>query len=738
MAKFYQRYLPPAADLVVQYGYRGGNYTVNGQFYCTSNNVEQVGNYQYTCAASYCAAGIAPIAAGSMFEPSLGLQPFDSAGSRFSGDYARACFSSYSTYQNSSNLWSFRNQSWQMPAIFCVQDTTAVSCLCGCVMGSSVIASQCTLVLNTCANANTTACCTYGSAWQTIEHPANTFQFIVPHTWMGQGICTSNVCCPSCLCNNIAVNESTFGTANVTSAPRLTYSCAWPGAPAACTLYSNAMEVKSTGHCFPFNIHESNANDGDGYYFGTTDNSNLYAGGPCIQACTKVNYVFGTSLHTGCSGNAVEYGSRIFLANLAPYTYYMHFNSVTGGIQGTDTMATGATGNRLKLKMYSSSNQSTNTIYNMPKGLGGYITPSNPDFDGSTTGTVYYRFYTLQFTGADMPSLQPSSTGSIAISRIQLTNLGTVSSSTYRLMDSAGSNQMLASDMAQIYTWQGYNNTYLGQLNNMGVRRQTVHRVWISFDANSVKRLHMGVYNTNGTTQITAANGFNLVGNRGDMFNIYSWELDDNIGVQTAKYKGKVSTAQWAPRYFCPLDPGNVTLAPTPPTVSSITPMWNILYIGCTFSNDIIMTLNATTGLYQYQNTMPYVAARLFKDKDSRWCAQVYDGTIVNNGYQSNYIDVITSDVGQTISLTTTATSFVYTGTTVSSSIQVNVFNYLGARVVKTVSLSVVGQTANPGITFNDGTYFTNVTSSASTDTTVAIYLISSAYAKIVGTVAEI
>jgi hypothetical protein len=66
------------------------------------------------------------------------------------------------------------------------------------------------------------------------------------------------------------------------------------------------------------------------------------------------------------------------------------------------------------------------------------------------------------------------------------------------------------------------------------------------------------------------------------------------------------------------------------------------------------------------------------------------------------------------------------------------VYNYLGARVAKPVTLSVIGQTANPGITFGDGTYFATVTSSASTDTSVTINLISAAYAKIVGTVSEI
>ena len=721
MAKFYQRYLPPTADNVVQYGYRGTNYTVNGQFYFTTNNVEQVGTYQYTCAPSRCGSAIAPIVAPSMFEPSLGLTPFDASGSRFSGEYNAARFNSFGSYKDSANFWSFKNQTCIGPLTFNVQDNTGIACLCGCVcaFGDQTGDYATGAVPGSLTNL---LCCYLCNNYLVVEHPVGCFNCFVPNTFFKQYWCADTCCNTVCIHNFTAMLEATNGTtcANISFPNCISY-----GNGGGVTMEANV----SGGYCEPFGIWNAKADAGDQFYFGTTCNNNLQASGTaCGFQCTKSNHTWGVSFQHGCAFNAPEYGSRIFLANLPPYSYYMHFNSLNGGIQGSDTVASGGVGTRLKLKMYSSSNTATTTIYNIPKGLGGYITPSNPDFD---TGSGY-RFYLLQFTGNDMPVLLPSSTGSIALSRITLTPGGTVTSSTYTLRNADNSGPMVASDMAQIYTNAGNNNTAAGQLDHMSVRRQTVNRVWISFDANSVKRLHMGVYNTNGTQLISSANGFNSTGNRGDMFYIYSWELSD-AGL-FAEYVGRVSTAQWAPRYFCPLDPGNVTLGgPSIPT------MWNALYVGCTFSNDIIMTLNASTGLYQYQNTMPYVAARLFKDKDSRWCAQVYDGNaITNNGYNSNYIDVITSDVGQTISLTTTATSFVYTGTTVASSINVSVYNYLGARVVKTVSLSVVGQTANPGITFGDGTYFTSVATSASTETNVVINLISAAYAKIVGTVAEI
>jgi hypothetical protein len=202
------------------------------------------------------------------------------------------------------------------------------------------------------------------------------------------------------------------------------------------------------------------------------------------------------------------------------------------------------------------------------------------------------------------------------------------------------------------------------------------------------------------------------------MFKIYSWSVDDSAF--TASYIGSVSTATYAPTYFCPL-----------------TSSWTTLYTGSAFGNDNIFTLNATTGLYQYASTMPYKAARLFKDKDGRWSTHLIDTTTTINGLYNNYFDIVTADVGSTLVITANVTSYTYSGNTISGNVNVDVYNYLGNRVAKTVALSVVGATTTPGITFSSGQYSASVVTSTSATTVVPINVISSASAKIVGTVQE-
>jgi hypothetical protein len=132
---------------------------------------------------------------------------------------------------------------------------------------------------------------------------------------------------------------------------------------------------------------------------------------------------------------------------------------------------------------------------------------------------------------------------------------------------------------------------------------------------------------------------------------------------------------------------------------------------------------------------MQYIASRLFQDNSGRWAVQVYDNTILQNGMYSNYIDILSTNVGSTLVISASTTTFVYTGTTIDGNIVVNVFDYLGNRLAQQVSLNVIGATTTPGIAFTGGTYNTVITTSATADTSVAIQLISSAQAKIVGTV---
>jgi hypothetical protein len=428
----------------------------------------------------------------------------------------------------------------------------------------------------------------------------------------------------------------------------------------------------------------------------------------CTYACGGSqcgNWINGAYLQYNTPHGATDMGVRVFLVSRNQYRYYFLHNSQVGGIQGTDTTST-ALSARLSLRLFNAANSTTTVVQTFKKGLSGLVIPSNPDLD-STTG---YRFYMMSFNGAD---LFANSTLSQRVSVFRM-ELNLLSGSTTALIPYTMN--MTTSSMRQIYINAGHDNTGNSVYTDSNFRRQTVNRVWYSVDSNNVRRLHLGVYNTNGTGFVTVANTFNIAGGRGSMFQIYSWSLDDSTFAAT--FLGSTNTAAYGPRYFCPLNAN-----------------WTIIYSGSSFTNDVIYVLNAGTGLYQYQSTMQYIASRLFQDASGRWAVQVYDNTILQNGMYSNYIDILSTNVGTTLIISANTTTFVYTGTTIDGTIQVNVFDYLGNRLAQQVTLNVIGATTTPGIAFTGGTYNTIITTSASTDTNVAIQLISSAQAKIVGTV---
>lgn len=415
-------------------------------------------------------------------------------------------------------------------------------------------------------------------------------------------------------------------------------------------------------------------------------NGNVYGSQPYYGACTGAN----------------EAGVRVFLSRSSGHTFYLHFDAVLGGIQGVDTSAASVA--RLSLKNFNHGTNATTSVTTFKKGISGLVIPSNPDLDTTTA----YRFYMISFNGAE------TGAQTISIYRPEL-NLSTGSAT----VGSAYTLTMTTAEQASIYQNAGHDNTGASVLDNADFRRTTVNRIWYSTDVNNNKRLHLGIYNTNAMGYVTGANGFNSAASRGKMFKIYSWSLDDST--TTATYLGSVDLSAYAPRYFFPLDNN-----------------WRIVYSGSSFTNDIILSLNATTGLYQYQNTMPYIAPRLFKDREGRWSVQMVDSSVaVCNSNYSNYIDILTSDVGQTLVVTANATSFTYTGTTINSNVTVNVYDYLGNRIAKQVSLSVVGATATPGVTFSGGAYSTTINTSNSADTVVPIQIISSTSAKVIGTVTE-
>lgn len=707
MAKFYTRYMTTAAtpspvNNTVFYGYRGPNYTVNGQFYTSSTNVKQLDNFQTSsnCAYAECQDRLAILTADSVFEPGLMANAFDLLGSKLPSEYSSGIFQSYGTWRTSRDEWTFKNMAALCGACFQVQTSNATACLEGCVCPGGAIRGEGFVF-------NFWNCCTqYYSCspnFHRIEKPSGTFNCFQPWSFGAVTFCSQCAalyysCCFQC--------EPTLGN---------TIGCYFMHAPCGCsyscsgyTLYPGAGALSGSPCCagpvvgfermvYPTSCLFSTTGRSDQHVFGS---HTLYPG-ICSTSCYSMHVVGSQPYYGACTG-ANEAGVRVFLSRSSAHTFYMFYDATKGGIQGVDNATD--TSYRLSLKNYNHGTNTTTVMSYFKKGISGLVIPSNPDLDTTTN----YRFYMIGFNGAD------TATQTVSIYRPSLdlsTGSATVGSA-YTLTMTAGEQQALYADL-------GHNNTGASLYDSADFRRTTVNRIWYSTDTNNVKRLHLGIYNTNATGFVTSANAFNDPNSRGKMFKIYSWSLND--AGTSATYLGKVDLSAYAPRYFFPLDNN-----------------WRIIYSGASFTNDIILSLNATTGLYQYQNTMPYIANRLFKDRDGRWSVQMSDvGLGVCNGMYSNYIDILTSDVGQTLVVSAATTAFTYTGTTINSNVTVNVYDYLGNRIAKQVSLTVVGATATPGVTFSGGAYSTTINTSNSADTVVPIQVISSTSAKIVGTVTE-
>jgi hypothetical protein len=690
MAKFYQRYFPAPAASLVQYGYRGANYTVNGQQYDAATSLQQTGNYQINCAANDCGAFVGNYAVDSLFEPMLLANNFDLSGSRFSGDWAAGGFQSFNTFKGTT-AWTFKNHGNGAMTAYGVQTSTATSCLTGCVTGSCTI-------LGTGSVSNYMSLCNFSGItcdpkynYLQVESPTGTINCFVPFTAMTTGGSSFSYCCScySCVSGPTNYPEPQCGDTCVS----------YQGAGISASCYGCcgcSCGFVAEVPCAAFGRWTTAT--GDALYFGSPKSC-----GPTFNttygACNKGAYIVGTHPVYNGTGGTAEFGARTFLARSGTKTWYYHYNSTNAGIQGSDTST--AALNKLSLRVFDSATTTTTVLTTHKKGVSGMVIPSQPDLDDGAT----YRYYFMQFNGYD--------TQTITIYRITITlGTGTMASQTYTLTMTAG-------DMQALYASAGHNASGQSQLDNANFRRQTVQRIWFSIDSNSVKRLHLGIYNSNGTELVSNTAGFGSAASLGAMFKIYTWSVDDTAF--TASYVGAFSTAAYAPTYFCPL-----------------TSSWSTIYSGSAFGNDNIFTLNASTGLYQYASTMPYKAARLFKDKDGRWATHQVDtvsGTI--NGLYNNYFDIVTADVGSTLIITANVTSYVYSGNTINGNINIDVYNYLGNRVAKTVGLSVVGSTNTPGITFSTGQYSATVVTSSSATTVVPINVISSASAKIIGTVQE-
>lgn len=718
MAKFNRRRTPPRVNFenTIQYGYRGGYFIVNGLRYNSSTGAVIPDSEQQNAAfdLSYRddsigfntgnnldlpsgGATIPPLAVDSCFEPSMIASVYDMIGSRYTAEHAQGTYVTHGTYRNGAGHCFFKNRILYPASSYSVDSDARVTT--GSVLGANTQFTR---------QSTWTQPTAYGYTYVPeghsipVEAPSGTYNTFSPYTFATlQGFATSTVTTQA---KHYTVAERVFGNTTVNFTNTL---------PGTLSLSTNQYFIywNMVGAWILSSDRLSKSGLLDNYITVEVSDAHTYGANIAQWNITNITNehqnIFGAYLYTNSSNSYVnvgapESGVRTFLTRGTNHSFYFLYDSWQGGHQGTDKGTDNTP--RLTLRSLNHGTGATTVLSVFKKGVAGLIIPSQPDENTSTN----YRFYMVSPDGAD------SATQTISIRRPRLNlNDGTMT------MGNTYVNSMTSGEQQQFYADMGHNNTHESVYNHAQFRRSNVYRVWYSTSTTAVKRLHLGVYNTNSTGFVTSGNGFNSSGNRGSMFKIYSWTLDDNA--ETATFIGSVNLHDYAPRYYCPLD-GD----------------WRDIYIGSSIGTDVIFTLNDSTGLYQYTTSLPYNAARLFKDRDGRWCTQVVDldVPIASNIYGA-YIDVIAADVASTVSITAPDRTFTYAGNVINSSIIVNVFDFQGNRVAKNVTLNIIGETATPGVTFDDGSYVTTVATSSSANTVANVRIVSASSAKIIGTVLE-
>jgi hypothetical protein len=724
MAKFFPRnpafnanniQLPSNTQSRVWYGYRSSFFVIDGSLYHSANNTAvlygwQTGNTGWDFANS----SVATIDVDGVFEPSLFVNPYDLTGSQLSPEYNLGRQYVQGTFFSQPNLtWSFKNRSTGPVSDITISTSNSIIT----AATSRVSGVGYTPPANT-ANSRPTIDASFEAISTNYQEGylpiSNTSVLFITHSvghfaWSSTttgvraagntqstfterrlGDTTHNFrqgeisVDTGAAIGNTAVMMGAFSdspTSSLTTVglPFSSYMVSWPG---------------GRGGAFPVFAGPEGLFICDQQMFGTNTPGNF---NPVNRGTPRSVFNAGTRPITSAPG-AGEVGARVLAFDGDPHLFYYFYNADNGGLQGVDTSA--STGVRLQLKSFNKSANTYTTLASIKKGVSGVIVPSQPI---SSDGTEH-SFYNIIFNGTDVQTL--------TVQRVNLNGgSGAYAATPYTL-------NMTSQEQADLYADLGHANNFTSQFDQPGFRRQTVQRVWYSVSGTNARRLHLGIYNTDGYGVVTGANSFDDPSNRGRMFKIYSWLLDDNT--PSATYLGSASTAGCGPRYFYPLDNN-----------------WNVLYLGGVLSNDQIFALNDTTGLYAYQSTMDYKAARLFKDKEGRQAVQVIDMANTSGGMVSNYMDILTAEIGQQLVISSNNTSFVYTGTTINSNVSVDVYNYLGERLSKNVALTIVGPTSTPGVTFGDNSYATTITTSDSESTNVSIKVISSIGAKILGTIVE-
>jgi hypothetical protein len=708
MAQFYTRNLIANTSIVapnspansVWYGYRSGFYTLNGTQYYTANNVAVLYGWQKNNVHAYDPYSYQYYGAldvDEIFEPSLFANPYDLAGQKYNAEYKSGTYLGYGYAVNPVYGWvTWKNMGATVQPSAWVANTTTglpitnVNYINTAVTQTAPSTGQWVIQPNA------------SGTYLMVEGPTNTYNKFVPRTLAVHAFRANST---TSWTIGTSYSEPTFGDSYtvfpsnfpVANAPTgTTYYI--PGTnPEQYTTSSSAFSGAGF-MAFEANTTSSTVSVGDQLIFGTSNTNLAFASQ--VTGTSKTTTVWGAALYDGGTTTA-EYGARIFLVRSSGYSFYLHYNSTNGGLQGTDTAA--GTLNRVSLRMFNHSTNTYSVLTNLKKGMSGLVVPSQATVNTDSS----YRFYWLSLNGAD------ATTQTISIYQPSLDL--TLGSAT---LGAAYSLTMTAGEQAQLYADLGHNNSAASKYDSPGFRRYTVNKVWYSTSSTGVRRLHLGIYNTNPFNLVTVANGFNNPTGRGSMFKIYSWELND--GAATATYLGSSDLSLCAPRYMHNLDTD-----------------YRTMYCGSSFQNDMVYALNNTTGLYNYQSTMPYVAPRMFKDKEGRRAVQFTDPTTSVGGIYNCYMDLLTVDVGQTLAITAAQTVFTYTGSEITSNVAVDVYNYLGNRLQKNVALSIVGPTSTPGITFSDGSYIKTIQTSNSQSTNVGIKVVSSISGKIVGTVTE-
>lgn len=140
-------------------------------------------------------------------------------------------------------------------------------------------------------------------------------------------------------------------------------------------------------------------------------------------------------------------------------------------------------------------------------------------------------------------------------------------------------------------------------------------------------------------------------------------------------------------------------------------------------NNFFIYTFNGTT--WNQTANVPYQFYAVGRDNTGRIWG-------IDPGPGFGRLHLISSTTPVTVTVTPASTNYQYTGSTITSSVAVNAYDSTGARIATSVKLVINGGS----MTFANSNLTTTVTTSASADTTVAIYITNGGVSNIVASAA--